>query len=82
VTGKQNFIFFLGLTIIAINWYFGGQWHVLHDAIFKGPANGGNPNPPSSGGNSSNSSGIGNLVPGAVNPHLPGTSIPFPPGLI
>lgn len=34
MTGKQNLIFLLGVLLIGVNWFFGGQWKILWDAVF------------------------------------------------
>jgi hypothetical protein len=39
MNGKQNFIFLLGLTLIILQFYLSGSWHILADSIYKGPAN-------------------------------------------
>lgn len=45
MSGKQNFIFFLGVTLILVQLYFGGQLHILWSTIFpsKGSPAGTNP---------------------------------------
>lgn len=40
MSGKQNFIFFLGLTLILLNFWIGGQLKVLSKGIFQGTPNG------------------------------------------
>jgi hypothetical protein len=71
MTGKQNFIFFLGLTLIIIQYYLGGQIHAIHAAIFSGPPAGG-----TYGGQPASAAGttignIGNITRSIPLPGLP-----------
>jgi len=81
VSGKQNFIFFFGLLIILLNFYFSGAFHKLSVAVFGGggwtsPANA----KPSAGNNAGGSSGGGitSFNPFPLGFTIPGTPIRIP----
>lgn len=89
MSGKQNFIFFLGLSLILMNFYFHGGFTVITHSIF-GPGGIGNPNPPANqvpGGASGilNNNSAGNRLGGGGNPgfgaHLPGLPLWIPNGI-
>lgn len=70
MSGKQNFIFFLGMSLILLNFYFHGGFKVISTAIF-GPGGISNPNPPTvSAGtfNSSSNGGFSNGIAGLLGP--------------
>lgn len=68
MSGKQNFIFFLGLTLIIVQYYLGGQLHAINSAIFSGPPAGGT----YSGQQSVTSKAVNNAVSNSIPIPIPG----------
>lgn len=79
MSGKQNAIFFLGLLIIILNFYFSGAFHTLSDAVFGagGWTNPASPTAPSGSGGGSNNP-LNNFNPFPLGFTIPGTNIRIP----
>jgi hypothetical protein len=79
MTGKQNFIFFFGLLIVFLNFYFSGAFTTLSKAVFGGGGwtNPATPVTPSTGA-SGGSSPFNGFNPFPLGFTIPGTGIRIP----
>jgi hypothetical protein len=80
MTGKQNFIFFFGMFVIILNFYFSGAFHKLSIAVFGGNGWASPATAKPSAGSSGSSGGfsIPSFNPFPLGFTIPGTPIRIP----